>query len=137
MAEKIVNPRMIWTVSILLAGLFAAFGVWKVLYPDGLGAPSAGDGSRLLARGLGAAFLLGAVLLLVPRLAWVGAAALAVILLGVIGVWLVQGAVSQTVIPALFVVSLVTLAYIRRPAGILPGRKPDTPAATNSSQPPA
>jgi hypothetical protein len=112
MAEKKVNPRVVWTVSILLALLFALNGVLLILRPQLFGNQRSGSTQTGEAPfvGLGVAFCLGSVLLLVPRTAWIGASLLAVILVGVIGVWLFQGAAIQTVMPALFVVSLGTLA---------------------------
>jgi hypothetical protein len=119
MAEKKVNPRVVWTVSILLAFLFTVNGVLLIVRPPQVGSPLAGSTQPLhpLVLALGVAFCLGSVLLLVPRTAWIGASLLAVLLVGVIGVWLVQGAVIPTVMPALLVISLGSLAYIRRPGG--------------------
>jgi hypothetical protein len=119
MAEKKVSPRLVWTMSIILALLFALNGVLLIVRPAQFGSPLAGSTQSTdpIVLALGVAFCIGSLLLVVPRTAWIGASLLAVLLVGVIGVWLFQGATIQTVIPALFVVSLVTLAYVRRPGG--------------------
>jgi hypothetical protein len=117
MAEKQINTRLIVTVSVLLALLFGAIGVMLLINPKQFVVPRA-DPEQItlfLLRGLGAAFCVGAFLLLVPRVAWVGAVVLAVVLIGVICKWAIQGDVQQTIIPALFLVSLASLAYVRRP----------------------
>jgi hypothetical protein len=88
-------------------------------------------------RGLGAALCVGAVLLLVPRVAWVGAMLLAVILVGLMGVWAYVGDWSQLVVPAMFLVSVASLAYIRRPRSPTPAPpKPEAvPVAPPSPSP--
>ena len=124
MAAKQINPRLIWTVSILLALIFLAIGVVMVLKPEQTGSQPANAAQTppLVLKALGVALCLGAVLLLVPRVAWVGAVLLGLILIGVIGLWVFQGDGMQTLIPALLLISVGTLAYIRRP-----GRPSATP----------
>jgi hypothetical protein len=142
MAEKKANPHVVWAVSILLALVFAGLGVLLFLKPQPLFNQSV-NGRQLAdyyLTGLGVVFCSGAVLLLVPRLAWIGALLLAVVLSGIIGVSVVHGSMSQIVIPGLLVVSLVTLAYIRRPGGVFSTPKKDAaaePPAANASPPAA
>jgi hypothetical protein len=138
MAKKQVNPRLIWTVTILLTLLFGGIGVLLLVNPKQF---ALHDDQLPYFRGLGASLCVGAVLLLVPRVAWVGALLLAVILLGLIGVSIYQGQMSQTVVPALFLVSVGTLAYIRRPrdSSLEPPKKEPFPvkAPNQPASPPA
>ena len=84
MAEKQVNPRLIWTASVVLALLSGAIGVLLLVKPQQMGGPNASEQQLVLLRALGAAFCVGAFLVLVPRVAWLGALLLAVLLVGVI-----------------------------------------------------
>src|SRR5579862_3693197 len=114
-AKKPISPNIVWTVSILLAVLFGGFGVFKIVDPQLGTAPVQNPMPDLYRWLLGGAFCVGAVLLLVPRFAWIGALWL-VLLLGGACVWfLSQGQLAGIVIPLLFIVSLGTLAYVRRP----------------------
>jgi hypothetical protein len=140
MAEKKVNPRVVWTVSIFLAVLFGGYGALLLVNGQVLsgqpGNHAQSPDYSLMA--LGIAFVVGAVLLLVPRVAWTGALLLGAALIGVIGVSLAQGNVVQAVIPALCVVSLGTLAYIRRPGGVFstPASKAEQPSPPTPTVPP-
>jgi hypothetical protein len=120
MAAKQVNPRVIWTVSMLLALLFAVVGVLLLLKPQAADQVPGVDKATglLLVRAIAAVICLGAVLLLVPRLAWIGALLLGIILIGVIGAYATSGALLPTVIPILILISLGTLGYARRPGAV-------------------
>jgi hypothetical protein len=109
MAEKQVNARLVWTVSILLAVLFGGIGVLLLVYPKQSVGQHFGEDQLPLIRLVGAVLCVGSVLLLVPQTAWIGALLLACILLGVIGLSLYQRQPYEAAVPALF------LAYIRRP----------------------
>jgi hypothetical protein len=115
MAEKQVSPRLIWTASFLLALMFGSLGVLLLGKPQQVAGPNGSENQFLLLRALGAAFCVGAFLVLVPRVAWVGALLLAALLVGVIGWSTYVGRYTETIIPALFLVSVTALAYIRRP----------------------
>jgi hypothetical protein len=116
MAAKQVNPRVIWTVSILLALLFAGVGILLLLKPQ---VPGVDKGTGLLlVRAIAVVVCLGAVLLLVPRLAWIGALLLGILLSGVIVAYAASGALLPTVIPILILISLGTLGYTRRPGAV-------------------
>jgi hypothetical protein len=115
MAEKQINPRMVWTVSILLALLFGSIGVLLLVYPKQFIGQHFGEDSFPIVRLVGAVLCVATILLLVPRTAWIGAVLLAVILLGIIGLALYQRQPYEAVVPALFLVSVGSLAYIRRP----------------------
>ncbi len=112
MADKKVNPGLVWTVSIVIALLFGSLGILVILRPERFAEDPMPDAVRI---GLGAVFCLGAGLLLIPRVTWVGALLLATTLVGVSGVSAYHHQFQQTVIPLMFTVSLGTLAYIRRP----------------------
>jgi hypothetical protein len=116
MAEKQVNLRLVWTVSVLLALLFGSIGVLLLVYPKQFIGQHFGEDSFPLVRLVGAVLCVGSILLLVPRTAWIGAVLLAVILLGIIGLALYQRQPYEAVVPALFLVSVGSLAYIRRPS---------------------
>jgi hypothetical protein len=115
MAEKQVNARLVWTVSILLAVLFGGIGVLLLVYPKQSVGQHFGEDQLPLIRLVGAVLCVGSVLLLVPQTAWIGALLLACILLGVIGLSLYQRQPYEAAVPALFLVSVASLAYIRRP----------------------
>jgi hypothetical protein len=120
MAAKQVNPQVIWTVSILLALLFAGVGILLLLIPQAADQVPAVDKATglLLIRAIAAVICVGAVLLLVPRLAWIGALLLGIILIGIIVVYATSGALLPTVIPILILISLGTLGYARRPGAV-------------------
>ncbi len=117
MAAKQVNPRVIWTVSILLALVFAVAGIVLLLKPQAVDpAPGADRVTWLLVvRVIAPVICVGAVLLLVPRLAWIGALLLGIILIAMIGSYIASGAWMPTVIPSLILISLGTLGFVRRP----------------------
>jgi hypothetical protein len=128
MAAKQVNPRVIWTVSVLLALLFAAVGILLLLKPQAADPFPGVDKVTwlLVVRAIAAVIFLGAVLLLVPRLAWIGALLLGIVLIAVTGSYIASGAWMPTVIPILILISLSTLGYIRRPGAVPPaGKQPD------------
>jgi hypothetical protein len=137
MAEKQVNPRLIWTASVVLALLSGAIGVLLLVKPQQMGGPNASEQQLVLLRALGAAFCVGAFLVLVPRVAWLGALLLAVLLVGVIAWSIFGGRYSETIIPALFLVSATALAYIRRPRGPLTEAPKQAALPTNLPTEPA
>jgi hypothetical protein len=142
MAAKQADPRVIWTASIVLALLFAGFGAQLVLMEkpeDAVHIPSVDRATgSLLVRGIGFAMCLGAVLLLVPRLTWIGSVLLSAVLLGFVAIALTSGAPLQAAIPAMILISLGTLGYIRRPGGAhLNAVKKDPPPLGPPAPPPS
>jgi hypothetical protein len=111
---------LIWVVSVLLALLFGAVGAVLLVNPKQSVGQHVAEDYFVYLRGLGAALCVGAFLVLVPRVAWAGALLLALILAGVIGLLAFLGRYSETIIPALFLVSVTALAYIRRPRSPAP-----------------
>jgi hypothetical protein len=133
MAAKQVNPRVIWTVSILLALLFAVIGILLLLKPQAADQVPGVDKATglIVVRAIAAVIFLGAVLLLVPRLAWIGALLLGIILIGVTMAYAASGALLPTVIPILILISLGTLGYARRPGAV-----PATAVKKDTVEPP-
>jgi hypothetical protein len=120
MAAKQANPKVIWTVSIVLALLFAILAILLLLRPQAADQFPGVDKVTwlLVVRAIAAIVFLGAVLLLVPRLAWIGALLLGIILIAVTASYIASGEWMPTVIPILVLISLGTLGFIRRPGAV-------------------
>jgi len=110
--EKII----VWTISVLLAAFFLLVGALKLSNPSGI----AGGLSRwpnpallyLLAR---AVEITGAVTLLIPRWASVGAVGLAAMMAGIVGKHLMRNEPTATIVPIVLLVLLGIVAYAREP----------------------
>jgi hypothetical protein len=116
-AKKPVSPAILWTMSIVFAVLFGSYGLVLVFNPFGQSAPSShlGEGSELYRLLVGAPLCVGAILLVLPRMAWIGATLLALTCAVEAGRNIYIGHAAAALIPALFIISLATLAWVRRP----------------------
>lgn len=108
-----------WIFQVLLAALFVLFGTGKfgdASWAERFGGWGYPAGFHLV---VGAAEALGALALLVPRLATYAALALAAIMAGATGTHLLHGDPSSRLIaPGLFLALLLLLAWLRRPSAM-------------------
>lgn len=111
-----VRPIVLWTASILLGLMFVLSGATKFMVPTvpekfaQWGYPS---GFHFVVGGLE---VLGGLLLLVPRTAFSAAVLLAVLMAGAVYTHLVPDqSPASAILPATFLIALVTLALARRP----------------------
>jgi uncharacterized membrane protein YphA (DoxX/SURF4 family) len=110
-----VKTIALWTASGLLALLYLFSGAMKFLSPDaveGFAKMGYPDWFRVL---IGLGEIGGGLLLLVPRLAALGAAGLAIIMAGAAYTHFKAGEVPQGFIPLVLLVVLVLIAYARWP----------------------
>ena len=124
MERRLATPRRpgrvatiaLWVASVAVALLLLAAGLPKVLGQGGWGARFANWGYPSGFVGLiGAVEVAGAVMLLVPKVAVLGAAILGVVMLGAAGTHLVHGETPRIAMPALLCVLLALIAWRRRP----------------------
>jgi uncharacterized membrane protein YphA (DoxX/SURF4 family) len=112
-----VKATALWVATGLLGCLFVFSGSGKFMMPEAAehfarwGYP---DWFRVL---IGMAEIGGGLLLLVPRTAFYGAAALGVIMVGAAFTHLGHGEVPRAVVPLVLLCLLVTVGYLRRPRG--------------------
>jgi putative oxidoreductase len=106
-----------WALSVLLALAFLAAGVSKLagaqMMVDGFRHWGYADWFRYL---IGACEVGGAVLLLMPRTAWLGAAGLCVIMIGAVVTHLTHSENAEALIPLAMFVLLAAVGYLRCPA---------------------
>jgi uncharacterized membrane protein YphA (DoxX/SURF4 family) len=105
----------LWAVTVLLAVFFTMMGLPKLL---GLG----GWAGRFATWGyppsfvilVGVAELAGAVMVLIPRLATLGGALLAVIMLGAAATHLLHGETARVLVPLALLAVLTVVSWARR-----------------------
>jgi uncharacterized membrane protein YphA (DoxX/SURF4 family) len=107
---------VLWVATVLCAAMFLFAGGSKFLRPEDateqfakLGYP---DWFRVL---IAVLEITGAVLLLIPRVAWVGSGMLAVIMVGATYTLLKAGGYGNAIVPAVFFIVLVLITYARWP----------------------
>jgi putative oxidoreductase len=104
----------LWTVSILLAALFLVAGGPKLLQPDKVKLMFVHYGyAAWFATFIGSCEVLGAIGLLVPRLAGLAAAGLSGIMVGAIYTLVSHQEYTQAITPLVVLVLLVAVAYAR------------------------
>jgi putative oxidoreductase len=114
--------RIVVTIlSILLAIMFVGVGTQKLLgaqsFVDGFAQFGFPQWFRIV---VGAVEVIGGVLLLIPRLSWLGASAIAVVMIGATYTHLAIAPETASSAPVTVCLLLVTafIAYMRRPRAI-------------------
>jgi putative oxidoreductase len=111
-----VKTVALWALSILCASLFLFAGVDKFVHFENYVNMFAEMGyAQWFVVVIGVLEMTGAFLLLVPRVAWVGAGLLAVIMVGAVVTVLRAGKGLEAIVPAVVFVILVLIAYARWP----------------------
>jgi len=104
----------LWIVSILLAAAFLMSGGFKLLKPDEARAGFVHYGyAPWFAILIGVSEALGAIGLLIPRLAALAAAGLSIIMVGAFFTHLTHHEASHTVVPLVLMALLVGVGYTR------------------------
>jgi uncharacterized membrane protein YphA (DoxX/SURF4 family) len=116
---------VVWIGAAALAAIFVLAGTAKLSDHEGemsrqFAAWGYPDWFRYV---VAVAELAGAALLLAPRVAWVGAAALAVVMVGAVWTHLAHNQTGEVAVPVLLLCSLLTLIYLRWPRGANPPPK--------------
>jgi putative oxidoreductase len=114
-ARRTTMVIVLWTVTVLLAVFFTMMGLPKLL---GLG----GWAGRFATWGyppsfvilVGVAELAGAVMVLIPRLATLGGALLAVIMLGAAATHLLHGETVRVLVPLVLFAVLTVVTVVSR-----------------------
>jgi len=123
MAKGKRNPAFVWVGSILLGLIFLASGGMKLIGPQlspELGAQAAGQFAKWgypewFLYFVGAVEVVAALSLLVPRIAWLGAGALVVLMAGAIWTHWRFDPPASMVPPGLLLIASSTLCYLRWP----------------------
>ena len=107
----------LWSLTVLLAGLFIFVGILKLTAAAPMVAQFTKFGLPSWSRPLvGVAEIVGAGLLIVPRTVTVGAAVLGVLMAGCAILHFTSGEASKS-LPAIILIALLAIAsYVRRPA---------------------
>jgi uncharacterized membrane protein YphA (DoxX/SURF4 family) len=112
-----VKMIALWIVTVLCAAMFLFAGSFKFIYPDDARKQfedlGYADWFRVL---IGALEITGAVLLLLPRLAWIGSGMLGVIMIGAVVSVVRVGVYEHALVPAVLFVALVWITYMRSPS---------------------
>jgi len=109
---------VLWIVSILLAAMFLFSGVFKLLKPDMAKAGFVHYGyAAWFAIFIGVCETLGALGLLMPRLAGLAAAGLAIIMMGATYTHFSHHEYQHGMIPLVLLVLLIGVVYARFRAG--------------------
>jgi uncharacterized membrane protein YphA (DoxX/SURF4 family) len=117
---SLVRAVVVWVLSVLVAALFAFAGAAKFFVPEMAAKFHEWGYPDWFHYVVGAAELGGAVLLLVPRAAWIGAAVLALIMAGAVWTLVTHNQAEQVPVPAVTLVVLLVLVYLRRPRAAAP-----------------
>jgi putative oxidoreductase len=107
---------VVWVLSILTALLMVAAGLPKILGQGGWGPRFAGWGYPAgFVVVIGVVEVVGALMLCIPRVAALGAAILAVVMLGAAGTHIVHGETNRIAMPLVLSAVFVAIAWLRRP----------------------
>jgi len=112
----------IWMLTALLAFVFLAFGAGKFLSPAAAAQFARWGYPDWLRTAIGVLEIGGALILLVPRVAWEGAVILALVLAGAIFTLLRFGEGFHVVLPALLLCVVAIIGYLRHPRSSLTHR---------------
>jgi uncharacterized membrane protein YphA (DoxX/SURF4 family) len=111
-----VKTIVVWALSILCASQFLFAGSFKFIYFEESTKQFADFGyAQWFLVLIGVLEVCGAFLLLVPRVAWIGAGLLAVIMVGAVVTLLRAGKGVEAFIPAVVFLVLLLIAYARWP----------------------
>jgi uncharacterized membrane protein YphA (DoxX/SURF4 family) len=106
----------VWALSGLLALMYVSSGAMKFVNPEAaqkFAAWGYPDWFRVL---VAVVEIAGGVLLLVPRVAWLAAGALAVVMVGAaVTHFRTAGEEAQAAVPLVFLAALLLVGYARRP----------------------
>ena len=113
MARHIWLNRLAWSLQIALAGVFA-FTAWRkfTAHPIPVETVEALGTGQWLRFALGMAELTGAIGLLIPRITWLAAACLALLMLGAVGTHLLIIG-GSSVLAALLMLASMMVTWIR------------------------
>ena len=104
----------LWVLSILLAAMFLLSGAPKLLTPDKVKSMFVHYGyAAWFATFIGSCEVLGAIGLLVPRLAALAAAGLSIIMIGAVYTHLSHQEYTHALIPTVLLALLIAVVYIR------------------------
>lgn len=107
---------ILWIISVLLAAFFLIVGALKLSNPSATtGSLSRWSNPTLLYLLARAVEIAGAVTLLIPRWAWLGAVGLAALMAGIVAKHLVHNESTAAIIPSLLLALLGIIAYARWP----------------------
>jgi len=109
----------LWSLTTLLALLFLAAGAWKFLDPSVAKQFTAWGYPDWLRTLIGILEIGGGVILLFPRVAWEGAAILAVVMAGAVFTEVRFGDAVQAIAPAALLGFVVLVGFLRHPRHLL------------------
>jgi putative oxidoreductase len=114
-ASAAVEKMIVWTVSVVLAAFFLIVGVSKLPGPSGTtGGLNPWSNATLLYLIARTVEIAGALMLLIPRCAWLGAVGLAAVMAGIVGNHLAHCDPAAAVVPLLLLALLGVIAHARR-----------------------
>jgi hypothetical protein len=115
MADKQANSKAVWVVTFLLVALFVWSGANMVVSEQWPAHFRRWGYPEWLCPVIGLAEVAGAVLLLVRRVAWIGATTLTLLMACGVVTMLRHESAAAALMPALLLTSLASLAYYRFP----------------------
>ncbi len=114
-----VEEIIVWTISVLLTAIFLIAGASHRSDPSGIsGGLSQSSNAALSCLFVRAVEISGAVMLLIPRCASVGAVGLAAMMAGVVGKHLAHNESTAAIVPSVLLALLAIIAYARWPRHI-------------------
>jgi putative oxidoreductase len=115
-SSALARVVVVWILSILTAVLLVAAGLPKILGQGGWTArfDRWGYPARFVVV-IGVVEVVAALMLLIPRVAALGAAILAVVMLGAAGTHLVHGETPRIAVTLVLFAVFVAIAWLRRP----------------------
>ncbi len=114
MAEKKTNPAAVWATTLFLAAVFLLAG-WTMVTGNAAWDRYQVHYADWFLKTVGIIAIASALLLLIPKTAWIGASMLAVLMVGALVTELLHGQPMTAVFWGLFLISLSALAYYRFP----------------------
>jgi uncharacterized membrane protein YphA (DoxX/SURF4 family) len=120
MAAKQTNSTVVWVVTFLLTALFVWMGATMVGSEQWSADFQRWGYPVWLCPVIGVVEVVGGILLLVRRVAWVGAVTLALLMVGAVTTTLRHEGAGAALMPALLLTSLTSLTYYRFPRKQLP-----------------
>jgi uncharacterized membrane protein YphA (DoxX/SURF4 family) len=115
-SQTLARSVVVWILSILTAVLLVAAGLAKILGQGGWAARFDRWGYPAgFVVVIGVVEVVGALMLLIPRVAAPGATILAVVMLGAAGTHLVHGETPRIAVTLVLCAVFVAIAWLRRP----------------------
>lgn len=113
------KAAVLWSSSTLLALLFLAAGAWKFLDPSVADQFARWGYPEWVRPLIGILEIGGGVILLFPRVAWEGAAILAIVMAGAVVTLVHSGDVLHAILPAVILSMVTVVGYFRHPRATL------------------